>query len=246
MDGRMIRIPVMEIFGPTIQGEGMVIGQKTMFVHTAGCDYSCSWCDSAFTWDGSGKDDIKQMNAEEIWTKLKKIGQNNFSFVTISGGNPALLKNLDSLISVLKENHIKIGIETQGSKWQDWLLDIDELTISPKPPSSKMVTDFDILDSIFNNLETGKFAGNVSLKVVIFNETDLDYAKSVHKRYPNIPFYLQVGNDDVTNGNNSELIQKLLYSYEMLINRVVVDDELNNVKVLPQLHALIWGNKRGV
>lgn len=242
----MIRIPVMEIFGPTIQGEGMVIGQKTMFVRTAGCDYSCSWCDSAFTWDGSGKDDIKQMNAEEIWTKLKKIGQNNFSFVTISGGNPALLKNLDSLISVLKENHIKIGIETQGSKWQDWLLDIDELTISPKPPSSKMVTDFDILDSIFNNLETGKFAGNVSLKVVIFNETDLDYAKSVHKRYPNIPFYLQVGNDDVTNGNNSELIQKLLYSYEMLINRVVVDDELNNVKVLPQLHALIWGNKRGV
>lgn len=48
-------IPVLEIFGPTIQGEGMVIGQKTMFVRTAGCDYSCSWCDSAFTWDGSAK-----------------------------------------------------------------------------------------------------------------------------------------------------------------------------------------------
>lgn len=40
-------IPVLEIFGPTIQGEGMVIGQKTMFVRTAGCDYSCSWCDSS-------------------------------------------------------------------------------------------------------------------------------------------------------------------------------------------------------
>ncbi|HYK75244.1 MAG TPA: 7-carboxy-7-deazaguanine synthase QueE [Pseudoneobacillus sp.] len=242
----MSKIPVMEIFGPTIQGEGMVIGQKTMFVRTAGCDYSCSWCDSAFTWDGSGKDDIKQMNAKEIWTELKHIGQNKFSFVTISGGNPALLKNLDSLISLLKENYIKIGIETQGSKWQDWLLDIDELTISPKPPSSKMVTDFDILDCIFQNLEEGNFAGNVSIKVVIFNESDLDYAKSVHKRYPNIPFYLQVGNDDVTNGNNDELIQKLLLSYEMLINRVIVDEDLNNVKVLPQLHALIWGNKRGV
>lgn len=35
------RIPVMEIFGPTVQGEGMVIGQKTMFVRTAGCDYRC-------------------------------------------------------------------------------------------------------------------------------------------------------------------------------------------------------------
>ena len=48
-------IPVLEIFGPTIQGEGMVVGRKTMFVRTAGCDYSCSWCDSAFTWDGSAK-----------------------------------------------------------------------------------------------------------------------------------------------------------------------------------------------
>ncbi|PGN49203.1 7-carboxy-7-deazaguanine synthase QueE, partial [Bacillus cereus] len=31
----MSKIPVLEIFGPTIQGEGMVIGQKTMFIRTA-------------------------------------------------------------------------------------------------------------------------------------------------------------------------------------------------------------------
>lgn len=43
----MSKIPVLEIFGPTIQGEGMVVGQKTMFIRTAGCDYSCAWCDSA-------------------------------------------------------------------------------------------------------------------------------------------------------------------------------------------------------
>ena len=38
----MSKIPVLEIFGPTIQGEGMVVGQKTMFIRTAGCDYSCA------------------------------------------------------------------------------------------------------------------------------------------------------------------------------------------------------------
>lgn len=70
-------IPVLEIFGPTIQGEGMVIGQKTMFVRTAGCDYSCSWCDSAFTWDGSAKD-IRWMTAEEIFAELKDIGETRF------------------------------------------------------------------------------------------------------------------------------------------------------------------------
>ncbi|MEH6907780.1 7-carboxy-7-deazaguanine synthase QueE [Neobacillus drentensis] len=242
----MSKIPVLEIFGPTIQGEGMVIGQKTMFVRTAGCDYSCSWCDSAFTWDGSAKDDIQLMTAEEIWAELKRIGGDNFSFVTISGGNPALLKNLDVFIDLLRENDIKVGIETQGSRWQDWFLNIDELTISPKPPSSRMVTNFEILDSIFQNLNDNEFKHRVSLKVVIFDEADIDYAKMVHNRYADIPFYLQVGNDDITNFNNNELIQKLLLKYEWLVNCVVADQQLNDVKVLPQLHALLWGNKRGV
>src|SRR3954466_14265349 len=94
---KLSKLPVMEIFGPTIQGEGMVVGQKTMFVRTAGCDYSCSWCDSSFTWDGTGKHLIKQMEPEEIWAELKELGGEGFSFVTISGGNPALLKNLDGL-----------------------------------------------------------------------------------------------------------------------------------------------------
>ncbi|MCM3571425.1 7-carboxy-7-deazaguanine synthase QueE [Neobacillus mesonae] len=242
----MSKIPVIEIFGPTIQGEGMVIGQKTMFIRTAGCDYSCSWCDSAFTWDGSGKNEIRMMDAEEIWQELKEIGGDRFSFVTISGGNPALIKNVGLLIDLLKKRGIKCGIETQGSKWQDWFVNVDELTISPKPPSSKMKTNFEILDLIFQKLKDHNFKNHVSLKVVIFDQEDLTYAKMVHKRYGTIPFYLQVGNDDITNFNDQELIQKLLQKYEWLVNDVTADNQLNDVKVLPQLHTLLWGNKRGV
>lgn len=236
----------MEIFGPTIQGEGMVIGQKTMFVRTAGCDYSCSWCDSAFTWDGSGKELIKQMDAEEIYRELKSIGGDGFSFVTISGGNPALLKNLTHLIDLLKTNQIKVAIETQGSKWQDWFLQVEELTISPKPPSSGMVTDFDKLDMIINQLQDASKTQNASLKVVVFDDHDYDYAKKVHQRYQNIPFFLQVGNDDNQTTDNQQLVSQLLQKYEWLIDKAMLDDELRDVKVLPQLHTYIWGNKRGV
>lgn len=241
----MSKIPVMEIFGPTIQGEGMVIGQKTMFVRTAGCDYSCSWCDSSFTWDGSGKDWIRQMDAEEIWQELKLLGGDGFSFVTISGGNPALLKNLGSLTHLLKKNDIQIGLETQGSKWQNWFLEIDELTVSPKPPSSGMVTKFNILDTILEKLK-GADSTHSSLKVVIFDDQDFDYAKKVHLRYPGIPFYLQVGNDDYQTTDNQQLVRHLLQKYGWLVDKVTADHELRNVKVLPQLHTLIWGNKRGV
>ena len=35
-------IPVAEIFGPTIQGEGPDVGLKSIFVRVAGCDFACS------------------------------------------------------------------------------------------------------------------------------------------------------------------------------------------------------------
>lgn len=243
---KMSKIPVLEIFGPTIQGEGMVIGQKTMFVRTAGCDYSCAWCDSSFTWDGTGKEDIRQMSANEIWEELKALGGDGFSFVTISGGNPALLKNISTFINILQKNQIKICLETQGSLWQEWFYKIDELTLSPKPPSSGMTTDFDRLDTIIGNLEQSERKQNISLKVVIFNDEDYQYAKKVHFRYPAIPFFFQIGNDDSKTSDDNQLLEKLLQKYEWLINKVMFDDSLKDVKVLPQLHTYIWGNKRAV
>lgn len=240
-------IPVLEIFGPTIQGEGMVVGRKTMFVRTAGCDYRCSWCDSPFTWDGSAKSDILQMTATSILERLKELGKNRFDHVTISGGNPALLAHVGTLVDLLHENGIQVALETQGSKWQPWMTQINDLTISPKPPSSGMVTDFAQLDFILEQL---KAASNpeqqVSLKVVVFDDVDFNFAKKVHSRYPEIPFFLQVGNDEIKTKDNIYLTSHLLEKYEWLINKTIESDELNDVRVLPQVHALIWGNKRGV
>lgn len=238
------RIPVMEIFGPTVQGEGMVIGQKTMFVRTAGCDYSCAWCDSAFTWDGSGKDEITMMSAEDVLRELKRIGGDTFAHVTLSGGNPALLRGLDGLVRLLREEGVRTAVETQGSRWQDWLLDIDEVTLSPKPPSSGMRTDWDVLDGIVARLKEN--GSSLSLKVVIFDENDFRYAAGAHRRYPDVPFFLQAGNADVTEADRAKLLAESMKAYERLVDRTMASNELRDVRVLPQLHTWLWGNKRGV
>lgn len=239
-------IPVLEIFGPTVQGEGMVIGQKTMFVRTAGCDYHCDWCDSAFTWDGSAKSQIRRMTPAEIWEELRKIGGDRFAHVTLSGGNPALLPQLEGLVSVLQREGITVAVETQGSRWQAWLADVDQVTISPKPPSSGMDTDWTILDEIVLRLTDRPAAKAVSLKVVVFDDADLAYAKQVHLRYPEVAMFLQVGNPDVRRMDIGHHAADLLHRYEALIDRVMSMNDLNDVRVLPQLHALVWGNKRGV
>ncbi|MEW4368476.1 7-carboxy-7-deazaguanine synthase QueE [Paenibacillus sp. JQZ6Y-1] len=258
-------IPVLEIFGPTVQGEGMVIGQKTMFVRTAGCDYRCSWCDSAFTWDGSAKDQIRKLSAQDVFDELKAIGGDRFSHVTISGGNPALLGSIGELVTLLRQHNIRTAVETQGSRWQDWLLHINDVTISPKPPSSGMTTDFDVLDDIVRRLRRNPvdqmmqqimFADEdgdklpaveqaVSLKVVIFDEADLDYAQQVHERYPSLPFYMQTGNPDVLSADD-DIASSLLHRYEWLIDQAMERPAFNDARILPQLHTLVWGNKRGV
>jgi 7-carboxy-7-deazaguanine synthase len=238
------RIPVLEIFGPTVQGEGMVIGQKTMFVRTAGCDYSCVWCDSAFTWDGSGKADIRMMTAHEIASQLYELGGDTYNHVTLSGGNPALLSNLGELVAVLHGRGIAVALETQGSRWQEWFLEIDDFTLSPKPPSSTMRTDWETLDRIVTRLT--EHNRNLSLKVVVFDEVDLQYAVDVYRRFPGVPFFLQAGNDNVTEGDRELLLKHLLERYEWLVGCVMASEELKSVRVLPQLHTWIWGNKRGV
>ncbi|MEX2948824.1 7-carboxy-7-deazaguanine synthase QueE [Staphylococcus warneri] len=237
----MAKIPVLEVFGPTIQGEGRVIGRKTMFVRTAGCDYRCSWCDSAFTWDGSAKEDIQLMSAEEIYKKLREVGGDNFNHVTISGGNPALIKGIQDLVDLFEEHHIQTALETQGSKFQPWMTQIDDLTISPKPPSSNMKPNLDILDSVIEQCVTE----SLNLKVVIFDEDDFEFAKMIHHRYPSIPFYLQVGNpylDEEVDNHTAKLLQR----YEQLVERVMTSSDMNNVYVLPQLHTLLWSNMKGV
>ena len=88
--------------------------------------------------------------------------------------------------------------------------------------------------------------GSVSLKVVIFDKEDLQYAIDIHKRYPDVELFLQVGNDDLETEEQEKLVFHLLDKYEQLVDLVMNSEELNNVRILPQLHTYLWGNKRGV
>lgn len=247
------KMPVMEVFGPTIQGEGMVVGRKTMFVRTGGCDYSCSWCDSAFTWNGEQK--AEMLTAQQVWDRLIAVGsfdgKLNFNHVTISGGNPALIGDaMNEFLDICDAHDVAVGLETQGSRWQDWMYKISDLTISPKPPSSTMVTNWDMLDDIIIRLAFSPHAcfTDFSLKVVIFDDADFEFAKTVHKRYEQqtmgMPFYVSVGNEDAK--EEGKIAGRLLDKLDWLWGKVLADPECNDWRPLPQLHTLVWDNKRGV
>ncbi|WP_431769890.1 7-carboxy-7-deazaguanine synthase QueE [Streptococcus gallolyticus] len=237
MTKRQLTLPILEIFGPTFQGEGRAIGQKTMFVRTGGCDYHCDWCDSAFTWDGSEKP--KRMTADEVIEQLDQLG--TYDYVTLSGGNPCLLaNNMAELVAKLKARGVTLAIETQGSRWQTWLKDIDQVTLSPKPPSSKMTVNFETLDFIVSQLKKDQ----ITFKIPVFDDADLAFAKMIQKRYQPDVLYLSAGNPEPhANGN---IVEHQLDRLRQLWDTVAADPEWQSVRVLPQLHTLLYDNQRGV
>ena len=88
------------------------------------------------------------------------------------------------------------------------------------------------------------------LKIVVFDDPDYRYAQAVAARYPGLPVYLQVGNPAPSAGAAGVLpaeadIDDLLQRLRWLVGKVTADRWFA-ATVLPQLHVLAWGNKRGV
>lgn len=88
----------------TVQGEGLNVGKRALFVRMPFCNLSCSWCDTSF-------------NKYTEWT------QNDFSvfalrepcrFAVITGGEPAMHKHTKRVAKVLNAMGFRVAIETNG------------------------------------------------------------------------------------------------------------------------------------
>lgn len=239
-------IPVAEIFGPTIQGEGPHVGMQTLFVRVAGCDFKCAWCDSKFAWKIDGS--IKRYGTKELADILvQECNNSKCSNVVLTGGNPCLY-NFKEVIDILHDNNITVDIETQGSKMPDWLLDVDLLVISPKAPSSKQPDVYKTVNEYMKLLSSIK--QKVAIKIPVFNEEDFEFAMKYYalvdyyrEKGVDIDLYLSVGNTNTTEAG--DISKRVLSDYEKLIN-MVANSYMKRVFILPQVHTLVWGNKQGV
>lgn len=239
-------IPVAEIFGPTIQGEGPHVGMQTLFVRVAGCDFKCAWCDSKFAWKIDGS--IKRYGTKELADILvQECNNSKCSNVVLTGGNPCLY-DFKQVIDILHDNNITVDIETQGSKMPDWLLDVDLLVISPKAPSSKQPDVYKTVNEYMKLLTSIK--QKVAIKIPVFNEEDFEFAMKYYalvdyyrEKGVDIDLYLSVGNTNTTEAG--DISKRVLTDYEKLIN-MVANSYMERVFILPQVHTLVWGNKQGV
>lgn len=275
------KLPVIEVFGPTIQGEGAMIGVKTMFVRMGGCDFRCAKCDSLHAViPAAVKKNKTMMTQEEIGALLHKARQETgVEWVTISGGNPAIW-DLTYLVQICQAMGMKVAVETQATVWHDWIAHCDQITLSPKSPGMgekfKPEVFIDFLARLhYRQPLTGiTLLPNTSLKIVCFDQLDMDFAWGVGELFVRQggsveQLYLSVGNphppildEDLNLVDNPEdpvykrkpyteemerdLPSVLIESYRQMLEDFLQDPRFVSWKFLPQLHVLLWSNKAGV
>lgn len=235
----MTTLRIAEIFGPTIQGEGALIGEPTVFIRAGGCDYRCLWCDSLHAVDSRHRHDWAAMRPDQVWNRVRDLSGGRALTVSISGGNPAI-QDFGPVIALGRAEGYRFACETQGSIARDWFADLDLLVLSPKPPSSGEGVDWAAFDACLAAAGDARAV----MKIVIFDEADYAWAQAAAARHPTLPLYLQPGNPQVDPDTPVDL-QATIDRLEWLIGKVTGDGWFAP-RVLPQLHVLVWGNKRGV
>lgn len=127
---------VNEIF-LSVQGEGVHVGERTVFVRFYGCPLRCVWCDQPEALTTSGVGRFETMAAEAVRDRV--LAYAGVRRLCLTGGEPAIAPR-ESLVWLLDQVRAAgwwTSIETSGARVVEELLDrIDFWTISPKGASA--------------------------------------------------------------------------------------------------------------
>ena len=107
-------LPISEVFGPTLQGEGPHAGRPCYFIRTGGCNLSCTWCDTPYSTGTHGipLSTVPRITPAEVLQQIP-----GGAMVVVTGGEPGIhYTNLtfQSLLQQLANNGCEVHIETYG------------------------------------------------------------------------------------------------------------------------------------
>ena len=207
---------ITEIF-QSIQGEGRYIGIPMLFVRTNRCNLRCRWCDSTYTFQGG-----TEVSLQELADKIRDY---RHEWVCFTGGEPLLQKEAIKFVDLAHELGKNVLLETGGSLSVKEMARRDSVFIDMdiKTPSSG--EERSLLADNLNYLRAQDY-----IKFVISDRKDFDYSvKFLQERKPTV----------------EALFQPAWGTSLQWITEEVLDRGIN-ARVLPQLHKIIWGERRGV
>ncbi|MEX2528790.1 MAG: radical SAM protein [Gemmatimonadota bacterium] len=212
---------ITEIFH-SIQGESTWAGLPCTFVRLTGCPLRCTWCDTAYAFQGG-----KLQTLDAILARVRAIG---CKLVEITGGEPLVHRNAFLLARHLLDEGFTVLVETSGSE-----------DISPLDPRVHVIMDLKCPGSG----ESGKnrwenlvaLDSNDEVKFVVKDRHDYEWARTV---------ILERGLDArVREGSLRALLISPVWGAVDLEGLAgwILEDGLP-VRFQLQLHKVIWGPER--
>lgn len=239
---------LVEVFS-SIQGEGLLVGLRQIFIRFSGCNLTCRYCDTetALTpfcqMEGTpGRRDFIQMENPVSLQRLANLidgWQHGWPgihhSISITGGEPLLRhQTLQGFLPVLRQ-FLPIYLETNGLLHQELALLIDHLdyvSMDIKLPSTSGYVDKWRDHEEFLRLAAAK---NTYVKAVIGNDTEdweiIRAAELIASVNSSIPLILQPFTDRDGKINMPAL--------KMLELQETANRYLREVRVIPQTHKFI-------
>nr|WP_228712160.1 7-carboxy-7-deazaguanine synthase QueE [Halarcobacter ebronensis] len=248
-------LEINEIFGPTIQGEGKLIGTPSIFIRVGKCNMKCEGfnveyetpsgvkkcsCDTYYAVDPAFKDQWQQLSSKEIIEKVNELKPDYNVDIVITGGEPLLYwfnEEFQELLKYYVTNAYKVTIETNAS-----------LNIDLQQEYQKKIL-FSMSVKLSNSLEPLKKRVNIATLTTIINGTKESYLKfvvdkkfiaqaakeieEILKEIPEVEVYLMPMGDTAEEINQNS---------EAVINMAIK----KGFKYCDRLHIRVWDNKRGV
>lgn len=228
-----VKAEIIDIFS-SIQGEGIFLGAKQIFIRFRHCNMACAYCDE--TLDAPFKEYTAAELIREVAIIEKEKGPHHS--VSITGGEPLLyVEFLSIFLKLLKNERFKTYLETNGTLPQELesVMDVvDIIAMDFKLPSSTGSQDLWKEHAEFLRIASKK---KVFVKAVVTSETDekdiLKAAEVIRKIDEHIPFVLQPATP-VRQGDKA-IDKEVLMKFVDIWTR----GDLDNIRVIPQIHKML-------
>ena len=225
---------IAEIFF-SVQGEGTLVGVPSVFVRTSGCNLRCSWCDTPYTsWRPEGADH----SVAEIVARVLEFGA---AHVVVTGGEPMIAPEIETLTRALRERGLHITIETAGTVYRP--VSCDLMSVSPKlansTPHEREEGRWAILhDRLrYQPQVLKKLIGDYSyqLKFVVSTPDDLAEIQLIEQELNANRLFVVLMPEGV---DRNVVHERSLWLAELC--------KQTGYRFSPRLHIDLWGDRRGV
>jgi len=216
---------IAEVFD-SVQGEGLYLGEKQIFVRFFGCNLTCRFCDTKLN-------SFIEYEPEELFEEIK-LYPNDFHSISFTGGEPLLQKDfLKEVLKLTTKGGYKNYLETNGTlpgELADIIDYFDIVAMDIKLPTSTGMGNLWSMHREFLNVASKK---EVFLKTIICHSTQeedlrevLSLIKEVHN--PSV-LVLQPNSYE----NDGALTKKLENFKDICIKEGVI------TCIIPQMHKIV-------